>query len=78
MSLASAPSPPAAAGLSIVVPVYNEAAGLPDLHRRLIEVARDLRAALERAWLSREGGCGPGLTPASPGRRVVAEAVPDR
>src|SRR6266511_3805736 len=29
-------------GLSIVVPVYNEAAGLPHLHARLAEVARTL------------------------------------
>ncbi len=32
-----------AAGLSIVVPVFNEANGLPALHLRLIEVARRLR-----------------------------------
>jgi glycosyltransferase involved in cell wall biosynthesis len=34
----------AAAGLSIVVPVYNEAAGLAALHGRIVEVARRLRA----------------------------------
>ena len=34
----------AAAGLSIVVPLYNEAASLPSLHARLIEVARTLAA----------------------------------
>jgi len=33
----------AAAGLSIVVPVFNEAAGLPQLHRSLAEVARAMR-----------------------------------
>src|SRR5512139_20675 len=33
----------AAAGLSIVVPVYNEAAGLAALHQRLCEPARTLR-----------------------------------
>jgi polyisoprenyl-phosphate glycosyltransferase len=33
----------AEAGLSIVVPVFNEAAGLADLHARLIDVARRLR-----------------------------------
>ncbi len=33
----------ARAGLSIVVPVYNEAAGLPRLHADLTEVARRLR-----------------------------------
>src|SRR5215472_9945966 len=33
----------AAAGLSIVVPVYNEAAGLPSLHERIAEVARHLK-----------------------------------
>jgi len=35
----------AAAGLSIVVPVLNEAEGLPHLHERLIEVAHRLREA---------------------------------
>jgi len=34
-----------AAGLSIVVPLFNEAASLPSLHARLIEVARRLGAA---------------------------------
>ncbi len=34
----------ARAGLSIVVPCFNEAAGLPSLHARLSEVARNLRA----------------------------------
>jgi polyisoprenyl-phosphate glycosyltransferase len=34
--------PPAEAGLSIVVPVYNEAAGLAALHARLAEVAAAL------------------------------------
>jgi glycosyltransferase involved in cell wall biosynthesis len=32
-------------GLSIVVPVFNEAAGLAALHARLVEVARALKAA---------------------------------
>ena len=32
----------AAGGLSIVVPVYNEAKGLPVLHERIAEVARSL------------------------------------
>src|ERR1700675_4634163 len=35
----------AEAGLSIVVPLYNEAAGLTALHGRIVEVARRLRAA---------------------------------
>jgi glycosyltransferase involved in cell wall biosynthesis len=35
----------AEAGLSIVVPLFNEAGGLAALHARLIEVARRLRAA---------------------------------
>jgi glycosyltransferase involved in cell wall biosynthesis len=35
----------AEAGLSIVVPVYNEAAGLAALHGRIVEVARRLRAS---------------------------------
>ena len=37
-----APSPP---GLSIVVPLFNEAKGLPHLHGRIVEVARRLRSA---------------------------------
>jgi glycosyltransferase involved in cell wall biosynthesis len=32
-------------GLSVVVPVFNEAAGLAQLHDRLVEVARQLRRA---------------------------------
>ena len=36
---------PAEGGLSIVVPLFNEAAGLPALHGRIIEVARRLKAA---------------------------------
>ena len=35
--------PPAAAGLSIVVPVFNEGAGLAPFHAQLAEVARHLR-----------------------------------
>jgi len=35
-------APGAAAGLSIVVPLYNEAASLAELHRRLAEVAQKL------------------------------------
>jgi len=35
----------AKAGLSIIIPVYNEAAGLASLHARLTEVARSLRQA---------------------------------
>jgi glycosyltransferase involved in cell wall biosynthesis len=42
-SWAQAQSGGTKAGLSIIVPVYNEAAGLPDLHARLAAVARDLR-----------------------------------
>jgi glycosyltransferase involved in cell wall biosynthesis len=34
---------PAEAGLSIVVPVFNEARGLPQFHARLVETARRLR-----------------------------------
>ena len=33
------------AGLSIVVPVFNEAEGLARLHERIVEVARRLRTA---------------------------------
>ena len=36
----------AAQGLSIVVPVYNEAAGLAALHERLASLARTLAQAL--------------------------------
>ncbi|MGE0565178.1 MAG: glycosyltransferase family 2 protein [Pseudolabrys sp.] len=32
------------AGLSIVVPAYNEAPGLPQLHGRIVEIARKLKA----------------------------------
>src|SRR5260370_15152300 len=38
------PSDAAAQGLSIVVPIYNEAATLERLHTRLIEVAQQLAA----------------------------------
>ena len=38
------PADAAAQGLSIVVPLYNEAAGLERLHARLIEVAQRLAA----------------------------------
>ena len=37
---ASSPAPT----LSIVVPVFNEAKGLPDLHERIAEVARFLQS----------------------------------
>jgi glycosyltransferase involved in cell wall biosynthesis len=39
----SKPGESAAAGLSIVVPVFNEAAGLARLHERISATARDLR-----------------------------------
>jgi polyisoprenyl-phosphate glycosyltransferase len=38
-------NPGTGAGLSIIVPVLNEAAGLPSLHARIAEVARRLKAA---------------------------------
>ncbi len=43
----SAPGPAAAAraGLSIIVPLYNEGAGLTRLHAQLLEIAQRLRAA---------------------------------
>ena len=41
----SGPARPAEAGLSIVVPVFNEAAGLPAFHNNLVEAARRLRGA---------------------------------
>lgn len=40
---ANSTHPPAAAGLSIVVPLYNEGAGLAGFHARLAEIARQLR-----------------------------------
>jgi glycosyltransferase involved in cell wall biosynthesis len=40
---AHAARPPGAAGLSIVVPLFNEGAGLAGFHARLAEVARQLR-----------------------------------
>src|ERR1700733_8093627 len=48
LSVAEAPRPGAgaSAGLSIVVPLYNEAAGLPGLHRRICAVGA--RVAAER------------------------------
>ncbi len=42
-SVSSAARAPAAAGLSIVVPVYNEGAGLARFHERLVAVVRRLR-----------------------------------
>jgi glycosyltransferase involved in cell wall biosynthesis len=41
----SAPRGRAAAGLSIIVPVFNEADNLASLHARIVEVARHLRGA---------------------------------
>ncbi len=43
-SLTTTAKTAAAQGLSIVVPVYNEAAGLAALHQRLVDLARSLRA----------------------------------
>ncbi|WP_076864927.1 glycosyltransferase family 2 protein [Bradyrhizobium mercantei] len=43
-SLTTTAKTAAAQGLSIVVPVYNEAAGLSALHQRLIDLAKALRA----------------------------------
>src|ERR1700712_3695649 len=40
----------AAQGLSIVVPVYNEAAGLAALHERLIGLAKTLHARYRLAF----------------------------
>ncbi|HLH96934.1 MAG TPA: glycosyltransferase family 2 protein [Xanthobacteraceae bacterium] len=37
--------PRAGVGLSIVVPLFNEAAGLPSLHARILEVAQRLKVA---------------------------------
>ena len=42
-SLTTTAATAAAAGLSIVVPVYNEAAGLASLHQRLCELGKTLR-----------------------------------
>ena len=43
----------AAQGLSIVVPVYNEAAGLAALHERLIGLAKTLQARYRLGLRSR-------------------------
>ncbi|MHC2337315.1 glycosyltransferase family 2 protein [Bradyrhizobium sp. USDA 4454] len=43
-SLTTTAKTAAAQGLSIVVPLYNEAAGLAALHQRLVDLARSLRA----------------------------------
>jgi glycosyltransferase involved in cell wall biosynthesis len=40
---AGRPAGASAAGLSIVVPIFNEAAGLAEFHQRLVEAARALR-----------------------------------
>src|SRR5262249_58606857 len=40
----AAPARPQASGLSIVVPVHNEAAGLPGLHARIDEAVARLNA----------------------------------
>ena len=42
-SLSTTAANAAAQGLSIVVPLYNEAAGLTSLHQRLCALARTLR-----------------------------------
>src|SRR5579864_8448568 len=43
-SLSTTAATAAAQGLSIVVPLYNEAAGLASLHQRLCDLARTLGA----------------------------------
>src|ERR1700743_3581414 len=43
-SLSTTSATAAAQGLSIVVPLYNEAAGLASLHQRLCDLARRLKA----------------------------------
>ena len=43
-SLSTTAATAAAQGLSIVVPLYNEAAGLPSLHQRLCDLAKTLDA----------------------------------
>ncbi|MEX2127720.1 MAG: glycosyltransferase family 2 protein [Xanthobacteraceae bacterium] len=42
-SKSGSPDDSAVAGLSIVVPLFNEADGLPGLHQRIAEIARSLR-----------------------------------
>src|SRR4029077_14235353 len=54
-------------GLSIVVPLYNEAAGLERLHARLIEVAQRLAA-------KRAPGCGIGYVAHGSRRGTLAIA----
>src|SRR5258708_24800954 len=52
-SLSTTAATAAAQGLSIVVPLYNEAAGLAHLHQRLDDLARTLR---QRYRLAGGGG----------------------
>src|SRR5258705_3618221 len=52
-SLSTTAATAAAQGLSIVLPLYNEAAGLAHLHERLDDLARTLR---QRYRLACEGG----------------------
>src|SRR5260370_27564445 len=49
-SLSTTAATAAAQGLSIVVPLYNEAAGLAHLHERLDDLARTLRQRYRLAW----------------------------
>src|SRR5260221_11950033 len=52
-SLSTTAATAAAQGLSIVLPLYNEAAGLAHLHERLDDLARTLK---QRYRLSGKGG----------------------
>ena len=69
------PSARAEAGLSIVVPVFNEAAGLPALHERIVEVARRLRADARPRDRSRSMSTTAAATPRSRSRRAAGRCA---
>src|SRR5258707_15351530 len=74
-SLSTTAATAAAQGLSIVVPLYNEAAGLAHLHERLDDLARTLRQRYRLAGEGGYGGDGPhDVTPAPP-RGLAAHAL---
>jgi glycosyltransferase involved in cell wall biosynthesis len=78
-SSSATPDDPAT-GLSIVVPAYNEAPGLPHLHARLVEVARKLKAerglAIEIVYVDDGSGDGTGAIAAGlPANAVDVQAI---
>src|ERR1700694_4678549 len=65
----------AAQGLSIVVPLYNEAAGLTHLHARLDELARTVRQRYRLAWGGGYFGDGGGEATLAIARALAADAL---